>query len=152
MYRIIPVKYSRSLLWIAPVALLLGGAAIGFVAWLAVNHPRGVHGWLLAITMFCGYFGVACVFTTVVAVIRVFDAYRNGSEIIFDDRLTVHYPWPLRMRVFAWQEIARVEAIDEQMLVRETEFWVPLPLGAIVPGSEYVLGVEFYRERTQSVR
>jgi hypothetical protein len=122
------------------------------VAWVAVNHPGGVAGWLLTITLFCAYFAAACVLTVVVAVIMLYDAYRNGSEIIFDDELTVRYPWPCRTRLYAWSEIARVEAIDEQMVVRETEFWVPLPLGAIVPGSEFVLGVEFYRERKQSVR
>jgi hypothetical protein len=152
MYRIVPKKYPSGLLLIAPTAFAFAGIAVSLAVWVFRTTLVGQGGWLVSLATFGLYVAAMCVIVGIVGVLMIYDAFRNGSVIVFDDQLTMHFPWSAKTRSYVWSEIARVEAVDEQMVVRETEFWVPLPLGAIVAGSDFILGVELFRERTQSVR
>jgi hypothetical protein len=102
--------------------------------------------------VFAFYLAVICFISAAASVLTRAENYLNGREVIFDDRLTIHYPWPLKTCVYEWSEVARIEKIDEKVVVRESELWVPVPIGGIVPGLEIMLQIDIYHERLQSVR
>ena len=153
MYRITPVK-SPVWLPLLPLALaFLALVAISYSVWFAAHSTpatrQSVHGTVVVVTL---YFGVFSLLGAVIVAAVLKDEYRNGREVIFDDCLTIHYPWPFGARRYAWNEIARIEPIDESYVVREPMIWVPLPVGAIIPGADAILSIRTYEERTMTVR
>jgi hypothetical protein len=152
MYRYVPVRDPFGALWVIVSTLLFAAACIAFSVWALNVTPKGDSGWLRILGSVGPFPAGVAILASIVAVMSRISHYRDGWEIVFDDQLTIHYPWPRPTRVFPWSEIARIEKIDEQTIIREPVLWVPLPVGAIVPGADVTLGLNFYEERTLSER
>ncbi len=151
MYRIVPVHYSSWVLVFPFVAIGIALAASTFMVWV-FSAPKGQNEWLFNYAVACFFLAAISLLAGFVGLGMCYEAYRYGRDVIFDDQLTMHYPWPYQSRVFAWDEIIGLEVIDEQVAVDEPVGWVPIPLGAFVPGADAMLSVGLSEQRLVNVR
>ena len=135
MYRLVPTKYSLIQLLLAPIGFPVGVVLLALAAWISASQPLGDEDTNMLVGIPCYVLALAGLVTSFVGFCFLYDAYRNGSEIIFDDQLTIHYPWPRGTQVYSWNDVKHIQEKSERVVTSNDVAWVPLPLDALVPGA-----------------
>ena len=153
MYRLIPIQYSLGTLLLGPLAFLTGGILLALAIWLSATSPPGEEGAQFLLAVLCYVGALASLVTSFVGFYFLYDAYRNGREIIFvEDHLVIHYPWPKQTQTYDWDRDIREIAVKYEQLTGSTVAWAPLPLAALVPGSEVLMSISLREQQPQNVR
>ncbi|WP_254511260.1 hypothetical protein [Anatilimnocola floriformis] len=151
MYRLVSNQYSLFQLLLAPLALPAGIALLAFAAWVSASQPFGDEDTNMLVGIPCYVLSLVAILAGFTGCYFLYDAYRNGREVVFGDELTIYYPWPRGTQVVPWDKVKHIEVKLEQVAISKPVVWAPIPLGALVPGSEALLSITVRETQIENV-
>src|SRR5690606_38781911 len=121
MYRISILNCSTWVLLLVPIGVIVGGLLAAFVVYVAmISDGPNKNETLDTIGGICMFPAAIFLIAGFIGGYSYYEACQNGTKVVLDDQLTIHYPWPMGTKVYNWDQIGGISAVDEQVAVQDT--------------------------------